>query len=45
MTEPTPDDDKEAERRFQETLTRLANTPPKPHKETPKVRPRKPANG
>lgn len=29
---PEPEYEKEAERRFQETLGRLVNTPPKPHK-------------
>ena len=29
---PEPEHDKEAERRFQETLGRLVNTPHKPHK-------------
>lgn len=29
---PPPLDDKEAEDRFNETLGRLVNTPPKPHK-------------
>jgi hypothetical protein len=28
---PEPEDDKEAERRFNETLGRLVNTPHKPH--------------
>lgn len=28
---PEPEDDTEAERRFQETLGRLVNTPHKPH--------------
>jgi hypothetical protein len=32
---PQGDDDKEAERRFNETLGRMLHTPPKPHK--PKV--------
>lgn len=31
-----PDAEKEAERRFQETLGRLVNTPHKPHKPTKK---------
>lgn len=34
--DPKPEDEKEAERRFQETLGRLVNTPPKPHKDEPK---------
>lgn len=32
MTNRPSDDDKEAERRFNETLERLVKTPPKPHK-------------
>lgn len=36
MTDKPPEpEDKEAERRFQETLGRLVNTPPKPHKDEP----------
>lgn len=31
-SEPPKEDDAEAERRFQETLGRLVNTPHKPHK-------------
>jgi hypothetical protein len=41
MTEkpPKPEDDKEADRRFNETLGRMLVTPPKPHKdEAPKKR-------
>lgn len=34
------DDEREAERRFQETLGRLVNTPHKPHKDEP-PKPRK----
>lgn len=29
---PEPEDEKEAERRFNETLGRMLSTPPKPHK-------------
>jgi hypothetical protein len=32
MEDPKQDDEIEAEARFNETLKRLANTPPKPHK-------------
>ena len=35
---PPEPDDKEAEDRFNETLKRLANTPPKPHDEMKKGR-------
>jgi hypothetical protein len=38
-----PSDEKEAERRFNETLGRLANTPPKPHDQMKKGREPKPA--
>jgi hypothetical protein len=37
LPEPDKPDEGEAERRFNETLGRLVNTPPKPHKdEVPK---------
>jgi hypothetical protein len=39
---PEPEDEKEAERRFNETLGRLVNTPHKPHKQPPQV-PKKPS--
>lgn len=32
MTDKMTEDEREAERRFQETLGRLVNTPHKPHK-------------
>jgi len=35
---PKPEDEKEAERRFQETLGRLVNTPHKPHETLKKGR-------
>jgi hypothetical protein len=40
---PEPDDEKEAERRFQETLGRLVNTPHKKHEPIGKGREPKPA--
>jgi hypothetical protein len=41
-TSPDPSaDEKEAERRFQETLGRLVNTPHKPHKDEPR-KPKRP---
>lgn len=39
MTDKPSEDDKEAERRFNETLGRLVNTPPKPHKDEAPKRP------
>jgi len=40
MTDKPADetDDKEAERRFNETLGRLVNTPPTPHKPPPSAK-------
>lgn len=43
LTETPSEDDKEAERRFTETLGRLANTPPTPHEPLKKGREPKPA--
>lgn len=40
---PEESDEKEAERRFNETLGRLVNTPPKPHKPKEEGREPKPA--
>jgi hypothetical protein len=40
---PEPDDEKEAERRFQETLGRMLHSPPKPHEPLKKGRGPKPA--
>lgn len=37
---PPETDEKEAERRFNETLGRLVNTPHKPHKPTKPAKPR-----
>jgi len=39
MTEKSHPDDKEAERRFNETLGRLANMPPQPHKPKKRANP------
>lgn len=35
------EEDREAERRFNETLGRLVNTPPKPHVKNPETEPAK----
>jgi hypothetical protein len=42
---PPEPEDKEAERRFNETLGRLVNTPPKPHKESVAVTKKSGAKG
>jgi hypothetical protein len=42
MPEKSPDlDEREADRRFAETLGRLVATPPKPHKQPPVTKPKR----